>query len=238
MPTWLQVNLRSRRDISSFVFQTMRHAKAANISDLHGQLTWAYNAIAPEIARDVDPSDENILIASFLERLESRKETWYRIYSRKSNFTRNNYPYQPKGYSSQFRQNPSLEENHDSYPPPQESLKPRQRLLEGPSEKSRENQGATPGWKNTSLRDFNSGGRGKRADGFAKGNDNYRPNYKGKDRERDPQDFPRRKEIQVERRTEQEVYHGEKNSSILYLCGKPKTIVRLDIMTKAKHLRD
>jgi hypothetical protein len=52
-------DVRANRDISSFVFQVMRQAKAAKIADLHGQLTWAYNAIAPELARDIDPPDEN-----------------------------------------------------------------------------------------------------------------------------------------------------------------------------------
>jgi hypothetical protein len=62
----------------------MRHAKAANIIDLHDQLTWAYNVIAFELIKNIDFSDESISIMTFLKNLEIKKNIWHRIYIRKS----------------------------------------------------------------------------------------------------------------------------------------------------------
>ncbi len=77
-------DVKANRNISSFVFQVMRHAKIANIADLHEQLTWAYNAIASKLAKNIDSFDENISIMTFLKNLETKKNIWHRIYTRKS----------------------------------------------------------------------------------------------------------------------------------------------------------
>jgi hypothetical protein len=81
-------DVRTNRDISSFVFRIMRHAKTANIANLHDQLTWAYNVIASELVKNIDFSDENISTMIFLENLETKKDIWHRIYTRKSTFSR------------------------------------------------------------------------------------------------------------------------------------------------------
>jgi hypothetical protein len=52
----------------------MRHAKAANIADLHEQLIWAYNAIVPELTRDIDSLDENITTMIFLKNLKTKRD--------------------------------------------------------------------------------------------------------------------------------------------------------------------
>jgi hypothetical protein len=76
-------NVKTNRNIFSFVFQIMRHAKIANIADLHEQFTWAYNAITSELVKNIDSFDENISIMTFLKNLETKKDIWHRIYSRK-----------------------------------------------------------------------------------------------------------------------------------------------------------
>jgi hypothetical protein len=81
-------DVRANRDISSFVFQVMRHVKAANIADLHDQLIWAYNAIVSELTKDIDSFDENISIMTFLKNLKTKKNIWHRIYIRKSTSSR------------------------------------------------------------------------------------------------------------------------------------------------------
>jgi hypothetical protein len=81
-------DVRKNRNISNFVFQIMRHAKAANIANLHDQLTWAYNVIASELIKDIDLFDENISIMTFLKNLKTKKDIWHRIYSRKFNSSR------------------------------------------------------------------------------------------------------------------------------------------------------
>ncbi len=81
-------DVRANRNISSFVFQIMRHAKVANIANLHDQLTWAYNVIASELIKDIDSFDENTSIMTFLKNLKTKKDIWHRIYSRKFNSSR------------------------------------------------------------------------------------------------------------------------------------------------------
>jgi hypothetical protein len=66
----------------------MRHVKIANIADLHEQFTWAYNAIASKLAKNIDSFDENITIMTFLKNLKIKKNTWHRIYNRKFNSSR------------------------------------------------------------------------------------------------------------------------------------------------------
>ncbi len=75
--------MREQRDIFSFVFQIMKHVKAVNIANLHDQLTWANNVIALELTRDVNSSNENSIIMTFLKQLRIKKNIWYRIYFRK-----------------------------------------------------------------------------------------------------------------------------------------------------------
>jgi hypothetical protein len=81
-------DVRANRDISSFVFQIMRHAKVVNIADLHDQLTWVYNAIVSKLIKDINSFDENISIMMFLKNLEIKKNIWHRIYTRKSTSSR------------------------------------------------------------------------------------------------------------------------------------------------------
>ena len=82
-------DVRNKRDISSFVFSIMRHAKTANISDVHGQFIWAFNAIASKLTRDIDLPEKKINVTVFFNQLKNKRETWYRIYNRKFNNFRN-----------------------------------------------------------------------------------------------------------------------------------------------------
>jgi hypothetical protein len=95
-------DVRANRNISSFVFQIMRHAKAANIANFHDQSTWAYNVIAPELIKDIDFSDENISIMTFLKNLKTKKNIWYRIYIRKSTSSRIESEFQTNFSNSSF----------------------------------------------------------------------------------------------------------------------------------------
>jgi hypothetical protein len=77
-------DVRANRNISSFIFQMMRHAKTVNIADLHDQSIWVYNAIVSKLTKDINSFDENISIMTFLKNLEIKKNIWQRIYNRKS----------------------------------------------------------------------------------------------------------------------------------------------------------
>jgi hypothetical protein len=76
-------DVRVNKNISSFVFQIMRHTKVVNIVDLHDQLIWVYNAIVSKLARNINSFDENTSTMIFLKNLEIKKNIWHRIYSRK-----------------------------------------------------------------------------------------------------------------------------------------------------------
>jgi hypothetical protein len=77
-------DVRVNKNISSFVFQIMKHAKVVNIIDLHDQLIWIYNAIVFKLIKNINFLDENISIMTFLKNLETKKNIWHRIYIRKS----------------------------------------------------------------------------------------------------------------------------------------------------------
>ena len=192
-------DLRNKRDMSSFVFSVMRHAKAANIADVHGQLTWAYNAIAPELARDIDPPEETTSVSTFLKQLDNKRETWFRIYSRKFNKGSSGYGYQ--SFSKYQNSNPyskyDRRDDKEAYKSNQEQpqIVGRQErlLLAPPSEKpngdsqtadrpsddkgnpsgQKNTQSADPPWSRQPLKDYNSGGRG----GYRSG---YTPNKYGR----------------------------------------------------------
>jgi hypothetical protein len=86
-------DVRVNRNISSFVFQMMRHAKIVNIVDLHDQLIWIYNAIVSKLIKDINSFDENITIMIFLKNLETKKNIWHRIYNRKSIISRTKFKF-------------------------------------------------------------------------------------------------------------------------------------------------
>ena len=79
-------DLRNHKNIFNFVFQIMRHAKKVNINDFHEQLIWVYNAIAFELVRNVNSSKEITFVINFINKLENKKKTWFRIYFRKYDF--------------------------------------------------------------------------------------------------------------------------------------------------------
>jgi hypothetical protein len=95
-------DVRANRNISSFVFQIMRQAKVANIANLHDQLTWTYNVITSELIKNIDFSDENISIMTFLKNLKTKKNIWHRIYIRKSTSSRIESEFQTKFSNSSF----------------------------------------------------------------------------------------------------------------------------------------
>jgi hypothetical protein len=95
-------DVRANRDIFNFVFQIMRHVKIANITDLHEQLTWTYNVIAFELFKNIDSFDENISIMTFLKNLKTKKNTWHRIYTRKSTSSRIESEFQTNFSNSLF----------------------------------------------------------------------------------------------------------------------------------------
>ena len=173
----------------------MRHAKAANISDQYSQLTWAFNAIAPEIRRNIEALKEIISVASFLKQLENKRDTWHQIYSRKfeSSYNKSYGGYQPS-YSKRY--------DHDAHEKSSQTGAARgkssQKLLPGPEKNERKTsrpnqppngddrkgktQEATPPWKDRAPSDEYSGGRG----GYRQNRyDKNRGGYQNKDRDYD-----------------------------------------------------
>ena len=96
-------DVRAQRNISSFVFQIMKHVKNANINDLHEQLTWTYNVIASKFVRDVNSPNAFITITEFISKLKNKKKIWYRIYFRKYNFNRSGAETEDQQNSNYFR---------------------------------------------------------------------------------------------------------------------------------------
>ena len=82
-------NVRNKRNIFNFVFSVMRHVKATNISNVHDQLIWIFNAIVSELVRNINSFDERTNVTVFFNQLKNKREIWYRIYSRKYNNFRN-----------------------------------------------------------------------------------------------------------------------------------------------------
>ena len=72
----------------------MKHAKAINIANIHDQLIWIYNAIAFELAKDIDFSKKIISISIFFKQLDNKREIWFRIYFRKFNKSSFEFEYQ------------------------------------------------------------------------------------------------------------------------------------------------
>jgi hypothetical protein len=95
-------DVRANRNISSFVFQIMRHAKVVNIADLHDQFIWVYNAIVSKLIKDINLLDENISIMTFLKNLKTKKNIWHRIYTRKSTSSRIESEFQTNFSNSSF----------------------------------------------------------------------------------------------------------------------------------------
>ncbi len=84
-------DVQTNKNIFSFVFQIMQHAKIVNIADLHEQLIWVYNVIASKLTKDIDSLDENITTMTFLKYFETKKNIWHRIYNRKLTSSRNEF---------------------------------------------------------------------------------------------------------------------------------------------------
>ena len=84
-------DVKNHKNISSFVFSIMKHAKAANISDQYSQLIWIFNVIISEIKKNIEAFKKNISIVFFLKQLENKKNTWHQIYNRKFEFSYNKF---------------------------------------------------------------------------------------------------------------------------------------------------
>ena len=187
-------DLKNKRDMSSFVFAIMRHAKAANIADVHGQLIWIYNAIASELARDIDSPKETISVSIFFKQFDNKREIWFRIYSRKFNKGSSEYGYQfffkyQNFYSKYDKDDKGAYKPNQNQP---QIVGRQERLLLAPSnEKSSgdsqtsdrssgndknafsseqkqntQSQSADSFWYRQPLKDYNSGERGGYRNGF------------------------------------------------------------------------
>ena len=72
----------------------MRHAKAINITDVHDQLIWIYNAIAFKLARNINSSKKTTFVLTFFKQFDNKREIWFRIYFRKFNKSSFEFEYQ------------------------------------------------------------------------------------------------------------------------------------------------
>lgn len=72
---------RTRREPAAYVQAILRHAKSANIDSVENQLTFAYQGIAAELRAFVDPPTSTSTIASFIQILEMKKDTWFEMNS-------------------------------------------------------------------------------------------------------------------------------------------------------------
>ena len=90
-------DLKNKKNMFSFVFFVMKHAKTANIANVHDQLIWIYNAIAFELAKDIDFSKKIISISIFFKQLDNKREIWFRIYFR--NFNKDSFEYKYQFFS-------------------------------------------------------------------------------------------------------------------------------------------
>lgn len=72
---------RTRREPAAYVQAILRHAKSANIDNVENQLTFVYQGIAAELRAFVDPPSATTSIASFIQVLELKKDTWFEMNS-------------------------------------------------------------------------------------------------------------------------------------------------------------
>ena len=77
-------NVRSKRSVSSYVQQVIRHAKNAEFILFNNQLNWAWMNLAAFLQRDVISFNDDIIIADFIKHLKHKQFTWRRFYKMKS----------------------------------------------------------------------------------------------------------------------------------------------------------
>ena len=75
---------RTRREPAAYVQTILRHAKSANIDNAENQLTFAYQGIAAELRAFVDPPTSTTTVASFIQTLELKKDTWFEMNHRQA----------------------------------------------------------------------------------------------------------------------------------------------------------
>ena len=73
---------RNKREPAGYVQSVIRHAKAANIDNVENQLTFAHQGIAAELRAFVDAPSETTTVASFIQVLELKKDTWFEMSAR------------------------------------------------------------------------------------------------------------------------------------------------------------
>ena len=218
-------NVRNQKNIFSFVFQIMKHVKKTNINDLHDQLTWIYNAIAPELVRDVDPFEKNITIINFINKLESKKEIWYRIYSRKYGFNyktgagnqQNQYYFRRSEYQETYDKSQQNTYLFSSTPrrllqAPEENVSKKNHLNPFQQNAEKDRKGKTSAvisfWKDRFfLKDFNSG---ERNFDFQKNRGGYLPSKdRGYDTIRSRSNYQRQNKFQ-------DYYRNQKNYNLRF----------------------
>ena len=191
-------DVKNHKNISSFVFSIMKHAKTANISDQYSQLTWTFNAIAPEIRRNIEALKKNISIVSFLKQLENKKNTWHQIYSRKFEFNYNKFygEYQPpyfKRYDHDAHEKSSQTDVarekffQKLLSEPKKNEKKTNRSNQPPNDDDRKNktQKTISSWKNRAPSDEYSENRDEyRQDRYDKNRDEYQNKNRDYDRKR------------------------------------------------------
>ena len=87
-------DLKNKKNMFSFVFSVMKHAKAVNITDVHDQLIWIYNTIASELTKNINSSKKIIFVLIFFKQLDNKREIWFCIYFRKFNKDSFKFEYQ------------------------------------------------------------------------------------------------------------------------------------------------
>ena len=87
-------DLKNKKNMFSFVFSVIKHAKAVNIANVHDQLTWIYNVIAFELTKNIDFSKKIIFVSIFFKQFDNKREIWFRIYFRKFNKSSFKFEYQ------------------------------------------------------------------------------------------------------------------------------------------------
>ena len=85
----------ARRDPAAYIQAVSKHALQAGITNEHAQCTWAWNHLDVELQTTVSPPTASTTLRAFTEKLDTRKEMFFRIVStfedrRKEAFKREN----------------------------------------------------------------------------------------------------------------------------------------------------
>ena len=74
------LDARNRREPTDYVYSVVREARAASFDKESQQLTYAYNALDPELRALLDEPDEKTSVEEFLKAVERKKNAWFDIH--------------------------------------------------------------------------------------------------------------------------------------------------------------